>query len=78
MRVARRHAMRLMTVRLMVPSCVDMTGMSVGADRRELNGNQQDCRSDRPPNCSGRGHGQLLLYDPGQGNKRTKQRIKSR
>lgn len=79
MRVTRRRAMRVMTMRLMVRiGTVPMTGMGLGGDRRELNGDQKDRRSNYPPKCSGRGHARLLLYDPGQGNKRRGGRLKSR
>ena len=47
---------------------VPMAGMGLGCDRRELNGDQEDRRSNYPQKCSGRSHTQLLLYDPGQGN----------
>ncbi len=43
MRDARRGAMPLMTVLIMVP--VRMTDMGVGGDRRELNGDQDHRRS---------------------------------
>ena len=69
MRVARRRAMRVMTVRLMVPlGRVPMSDMGVGCDRRELNDDQKERRSNHPQKCSGRSHAQLLLYDASQGN----------
>ncbi len=77
MGVARRRAVRVKAVPLMV-SIGPVTDMGVGADRCELNGDQKDRRSDYPPNCSDRSHAQLLLYDPGQVNKRRQQRMKSR
>ena len=69
MHLARGRAMRVKTVSLMVRiGPVAMTAMGVGCDRRELNGDQEDRRSNYPPKGSGRGHAPLLLYDPGQGN----------
>ncbi|MDB5575647.1 MAG: hypothetical protein JWR80_823 [Bradyrhizobium sp.] len=47
---------------------VPMTDMGVGCDRRELNDDQKDRRSDHPKKCAGRSHAQVLLYDPGQVN----------
>lgn len=79
MRVARRRAMRVMTVRLMVRiGPAPMTGMGVGCDRRELNDDQKDRRPNHSQKCSGRRHAQLLLYDPGQGNKPRGQQMKLR
>ena len=42
-----------------------MADMGVGGDRRELNDDQQDRRSNHSQKCSGQGHVQQLLYDPG-------------
>ena len=79
MRVARCRAMRVMTVRLMVPlGRVPMSDMGVGGDRRELDDDQKDRRPSHPQKRSGRCHAQLLLYDPGQGNKRRERRMKLR
>lgn len=79
MRVARRRAMRVITVRLMMRiRPVSMTAMGVGGDRRELDDDQKDRRPNHPQKRSGRCHAQLLLYDPGQGNKRRERRMKLR
>lgn len=60
-------AMRVKNMPLMLP-IRPMTDMGPGRDRRELNDDQEDRRSNYPPNCSGRSHVQVLLYDPGQVN----------
>jgi hypothetical protein len=57
---------------------VPMTDMGLGCERRELNGDQKDRRPNYPQKCSGRAHVQLLLYDPGQVNKRPEQWMKLR
>ena len=69
----------LRIVRLMVPVPVgSVPDMGLGCDRRELNGDQKDRRPNYPQKCSGRAHVQLLLYDPGQVNKRPEQWMKLR
>jgi hypothetical protein len=58
------------TVRLqLVPvGGLPVANMSLGADRRELNGDQQDRRSKHPHQCAGRNHAQLVPYGPDEGN----------
>ena len=65
-----RGAMGVKMVRLKLVSVrpVAVTGMGLGCDRRELNGDQEDRRPNHPQNCSGRSHAQLLPYGPSQGN----------
>jgi hypothetical protein len=46
-----------------------VTGMGLGCDRRELNGDQQDRRSKNPQECAGRNHRALLPYGSSEGNK---------
>lgn len=64
-----RNAMSVGMVPLKVSfSPVAVSGMGLGCDRRELNGDQEDRRSNYPQNCSGRSHAPLLPYGPSQGN----------
>ena len=66
---AGRSAVCLMVSLNMVPiRRMPMTDMGVGRDRRELNDDQKDRRANHSQYCSGRGHVQVLLYDPAQVN----------
>jgi hypothetical protein len=47
---------------------VRMTGMRLGCNRCELNGDQKDRRPKNPQKRSGRIHERFLPYGPGQGN----------
>jgi hypothetical protein len=58
----------MMSLKMVPVRRAPMTGMGIGYDRRELNSDQEDRRSNYPQKCSGQSHAQLLLYDPGQGN----------
>lgn len=64
---ARYCAMRVKTVRLMVP-IRSVTDMGFGGDRRELNGDQKDRRSNHSQQCAGQSHAQLLPYGPSERN----------
>ena len=47
-------------VRLKMVPIRTVTGMGLGCDRRELNGDQQDRRSKNPQECAGRSHARSL------------------
>ena len=69
MGIGSRSAMSVNMVPLKVSiSPVSVSGMGPGCDRRELDGDQKDSRSNYPQNCSGRSHAPLLPYGPSQGN----------